>query len=79
MNIYDVIVVGSGAAGLMTAQKLSQIGLRVAVIEKSPRSHPVHQHEMKGGSIEVHITLAQLRTRNPPFRSLGAASMDTNN
>lgn len=36
MNAYDVIVVGAGAAGLMTAQKLSQIGLRIAVIEKKP-------------------------------------------
>ncbi|MDD7971967.1 NAD(P)/FAD-dependent oxidoreductase [Roseinatronobacter alkalisoli] len=34
---YDVIVVGAGAAGLMTAQRLSQIGLSVVVIEQKPR------------------------------------------
>lgn len=38
MNIrkYDVVVVGAGAAGLMTAQKLSQLGMSVALIEQKP-------------------------------------------
>lgn len=34
-NIYDVIIVGGGAAGLMCAQFIGQQGLRVLVLEKS--------------------------------------------
>jgi L-2-hydroxyglutarate oxidase LhgO len=33
---FDVVVVGAGAAGLMTAQKLSQLGMSVALIEQKP-------------------------------------------
>ncbi len=34
--MFDVIVIGGGVAGLMSAYKFTQIGLSVAVIEKSP-------------------------------------------
>ncbi|PAT32393.1 hypothetical protein CK626_05340 [Vandammella animalimorsus] len=31
---YDIIIVGAGAAGLMAALKLSQLGLSVVVLEQ---------------------------------------------
>src|SRR3977135_4011824 len=34
-EIYDVIVVGSGAAGAMAALRAAQLGLRALIIEKA--------------------------------------------
>jgi 3-oxosteroid 1-dehydrogenase len=34
-EIYDVIVVGSGAAGAMAALRAAELGLRVLIIEKA--------------------------------------------
>lgn len=46
-KIYDVCVIGSGAAGGMTAHVLTQAGLEVAMLEagprRDPREFPVHR------------------------------------
>ena len=37
MNIYDVIVIGTGAGGATVAKDLSQEGLNILIIEKGSR------------------------------------------
>ena len=34
--MYDSIVIGSGAAGSVTARQLAEVGKRVLVLEKRP-------------------------------------------
>jgi len=34
MEVYDLIVIGGGAAGLVTASGAAQLGAKVALIEK---------------------------------------------
>ena len=34
MNAYDVIIIGSGPGGYVTAIRASQLGLKTAIVEK---------------------------------------------
>ena len=34
-NIIDLLVIGAGAAGLMTAKRAAELGLKVTLIEKN--------------------------------------------
>ena len=47
---YDVIVLGSGPGGYVTAIRASQLGLKTAVIEK----------ESLGGVAKIYVQLIQL-------------------
>lgn len=40
MDVFDAVVVGSGAAGGWAAKKLTEAGLRVALVEAGPRLDP---------------------------------------
>ncbi len=37
-NIYDVVIIGAGIAGMVTAVRARQLGLNVLVLEKSPEN-----------------------------------------
>ncbi|MEW6601570.1 MAG: FAD-dependent oxidoreductase, partial [Nitrospirota bacterium] len=37
-NLYDVIIIGGGPAGLSAAQYASRYGLKTIVLDKSPAS-----------------------------------------
>jgi choline dehydrogenase-like flavoprotein len=45
-EIYDVIVVGSGAGGGTVAYKLTKAGLRVLLLEQGPRFDPVKDYPL---------------------------------
>ena len=49
MNEYDVIVIGTGPGGYVTAIRASQLGLKTAVIEK----------ESLGGVVSIGVVFLQ--------------------
>jgi monoamine oxidase len=50
-NVYDILVIGAGAAGLMAAWELAQTGKRTAVIEAKDhvggRAHTIHDNNFQ--------------------------------
>ena len=42
---YDVIVIGSGPGGYVTAIRASQLGFKTAVIEKESVKHAGEKHQ----------------------------------
>ena len=44
-KIYDVCIIGSGAAGGMTGHVLTQAGLNVAMLEAGPKRDPAELPE----------------------------------
>ncbi|WJV67039.1 FAD-binding protein [Pectobacteriaceae bacterium CE70] len=55
MKKYDVILIGGGIAGLMSAYKLCEIGLSVALVEKKKCLLAALQPAMRDGYTAVHI------------------------
>lgn len=51
---FDVVVIGSGAAGSVAAQRLTRAGLRVAILEEGPW---VHTRDLGGDVIDGFRTL----------------------
>ena len=43
---YDVVVIGSGAGGGMSAMILTKQGLKVAMLEAGPQIHPEKDYKM---------------------------------
>lgn len=68
-NKIDILVIGAGISGLIAARKLQETGLRVTVVEKSPKA---------GGRLateQINSGLADLgaqffTTRSPEFKNL---------
>lgn len=67
--VYDVVVLGGGAAGLMCASIAGSRGRRVAVIEQAKR--PAEKIRISGGGrcnfTNLHTTPANFLSRNPHF------------
>ena len=67
--VYDVVVLGGGAAGLMCASIAGGRGRRVAVIEQARR--PAEKIRISGGGrcnfTNLHTTPANFLSRNPHF------------
>lgn len=56
MNIYDVIVIGTGAGGATVAKDLSQEGLNILILEKGSRK--------KDGSYVKHMKTKKIHLKN---------------
>lgn len=41
-EVFDVVIVGSGACGSLEAKELGQAGLKVVVLEAGKRFDPAH-------------------------------------
>ena len=55
-DIYDVVIIGAGAAGLMAAWELVQVGKRVAIAEARDRAGGrIHTLEGKGFTMPVEL------------------------
>jgi predicted Rossmann fold flavoprotein len=69
MNIYDVIVLGAGAAGLMCAGVAGKRGRTVLVLEQA--RHPGEKIRISGGGrcnfTNLHTSPANFLSRNPRF------------
>lgn len=67
--VYDVLVLGAGAAGLMCARVAGKRGRRVGVIEQAKR--PAEKVRISGGGrcnfTNLHTTPANFLSRNPHF------------
>lgn len=67
--VYDVLVLGGGAAGLMCARVAGRRGRRVGVIEQAKR--PAEKIRISGGGrcnfTNLHTTSANFLSRNPHF------------
>lgn len=67
--VYDVLVLGGGAAGLMCARVAGRRGRRVGVIEQAKR--PAEKIRISGGGrcnfTNLHTTPANFLSRNPHF------------
>ena len=67
--VYDVVILGGGAAGLMCAGVAGRRGRRVAVIEQAKR--PAEKIRISGGGrcnfTNLHTTPANFLSRNPHF------------
>ena len=68
-NVYDVIVLGAGAAGLMCAGVAGQRGHQVLVLEQS--RHPAEKIRISGGGrcnfTNLHTSPANFLSDNPRF------------
>ena len=62
--VYDVAIIGSGAAGGMTAHLLTEQGLNVVMLEAGPLRHP--------GEFPIH----RVRRWNLPYRGLRGDYME---
>ncbi|MBK6281628.1 MAG: NAD(P)-binding protein [Draconibacterium sp.] len=51
MEIYDVIIIGSGLGGLVSGNILSKEGLKVCVLEKNERIGGTLQSFVKEGTV----------------------------
>lgn len=67
--VYDVLVLGGGAAGLMCARVAGRRGRRVGIIEQAKR--PAEKIRISGGGrcnfTNLHTTPANFLSRNPHF------------
>ena len=63
--VYDVVVVGSGAAGGMAAYVLAQNGLKVAMLEAGRDYRPVEETPMM--NLNLHAPLRGTGTPDKPF------------
>jgi predicted Rossmann fold flavoprotein len=68
-NVYDVIILGAGAAGLMCAGVAGQRGHQVLVLEQS--RHPAEKIRISGGGrcnfTNLHTSPANFLSDNPRF------------
>ena len=68
-NLYDAIILGAGAAGLMCAAEAGKAGLRVAVLEKAEK--PGKKILISGGGrcnfTNIHTTASNYLSANPHF------------
>ena len=61
MEIYDLIVIGSGPAGRRAAIQASKFGESVLVVEKSPRVGGVSVHTDAAGNRTEPVGMARAR------------------
>ena len=55
MNEYDLLIVGSGIAGLTAAARAAEQGLRVCVLTKTPRINQTNTFYAQGGIVSTGI------------------------
>ena len=60
-NQYDVLVLGAGASGLMTAYMAAQRGRKVVVVEKANK---VGKKILMSGGGKCNVTNLNVETRN---------------
>ena len=68
--IHDVVIVGSGPAGLAAAQQLTRAGHTVAVYEKSDEPGGLLRYGIPGFKLEKRVVdrrLAQMRAEGTRF------------
>src|SRR6185312_11960023 len=53
---YDVIVIGAGIAGLVTANRAAQLGKRVVVLEKSTEDKYICNSRYAYGTFHINFT-----------------------
>src|SRR4051794_8534455 len=53
---YDVIIVGAGIAGLVTANRVAQLGKRVVVLEKSTEDKYICNSRYAYGTFHINFT-----------------------
>ncbi len=53
---YDVIIIGAGIAGLVTANRAAQLGKRVAVLEKSTEEKYICNSRYAYGTFHINFT-----------------------
>ncbi len=77
-NVYDAVIVGSGATGGMAAKQLSEAGLKVCVLEAGPKvtqaDFTEHVQSYQLPRRGVHPT----QSRNQPIQSLCYACRESN-
>jgi monoamine oxidase len=56
LDLFDVIIIGAGASGLMAAYELSLAGKKVAVIEARPRFGG-RIHTISNGNFSIPVEL----------------------
>lgn len=69
MNLCDVLVIGAGAAGLMSALTAGYRGRKVIVLDHAPK--PAAKIRISGGGkcnfTNLHVSFAHYYTQNPHF------------
>ena len=53
---YDIIIIGAGIAGLVTANRAAQLGLRVVVLEKSTEEKYICNSRYAYGTFHINFT-----------------------
>ncbi len=73
----DVLVVGAGPVGLLTALLLEKVGIDYMVVERRPTLHTAPQaHVISSRSLEI---LRSIGISDMPIREAGASPADTSN